>query len=86
MFPLILLIPLINFSLDRSRSTIRTAAIDEELEDPFNPYDEIPGDRQENVYDEIHPRMSRDISAITHENTGGGSMQLGDPIGKKVKT
>jgi len=33
----------------------------------FNPYDEIPGDRLENLYDEIHP-TTRVISTITDEN------------------
>lgn len=42
------------------------------LMETFNPYDEIPGDpRQENVYDEIHPRTMRIISTITDENTDG---------------
>ena len=35
--------------------------------DTYNPYDEIPGDRPENLYDEIHPR-SQVISTIIQDN------------------
>ena len=39
--------------------------------EPYNPYDEIPGDRLENLYDEIHP-TTRVISTITHEDSVDG--------------
>lgn len=55
----------------------RTANGDEN-EEAFNPYDEIPGERHENLYDEIRPK-TRVISTITHESIG-----LQEAIGRWV--
>ena len=58
------------------------ASSNEEPEDHYNPYDEIPGDsRQENLYDEIHPK-TRVISTSTQENLSGSTdLRLPRPRG-----
>ena len=58
------------------------ASSNEELEDPYNPYDEIPGDsQQENLYDEIHPK-TRIISTSTQETLNGSTdLRLPRPRG-----
>ncbi len=60
----------------RSMGGVHTASGDE-AEEAFNPYDEIPGDRHENLYDEIRPR-TRVISTITHEDLGGLQHTIGE--------
>lgn len=37
------------------------------------PYDEIPADRSDNLYDEIHPRTSR-LTGSTHQLDTGSSL------------
>ena len=47
-----------------------------EMGDP--PYDEIPVDQVDNLYDEIHPRSCRDESTVTEDtHTSGGTPQNG---------
>ncbi len=61
----------------RRRSTGGVGASGDEAEEAFNPYDEIPGDRHENLYDEIRPK-TRVISTVTHESLGGLQLNIGE--------
>ena len=46
-------------------------------------YDEIPADRLDNLYDEIHPRGCRVVSTIT-ETSGGGVSHGGEGYNRHV--
>ena len=41
------------------------------------PYDEIPADQLDNLYDEIHPRSCRDVSTLTEDTQISGETQNG---------
>ena len=46
-----------------------------EMRDP--PYDEIPADQVDNLYDEIHPRSCREESTVTEDTQTSGGTQNG---------
>ena len=49
----------------------RTSSVGVVLIDP--PYDEIPADRTDNLYDEIHPRVSQ-LAGSTNQLDSGSSL------------
>ena len=66
--------PIITVHADRCTSDVGVVSI--EMGDP--PYDEIPVDQVDNLYDEIHPRSCQDESTVTEDtHTSGGTPQNG---------